>query len=219
MHFRNLARGAKDRPRGPLREEPLAEEARTDKVELYRLLLGRGAFDFSAEEAYERVCENPNEAEFVGRLLSEGETIVRITASWLLGEAASAGCRIDSSFPYLASGLEDEDPEVRRNTIMALGHAQFHGARMGELMKPLIARLLDEDDEAVAFASIVIWNGAMRGDRDAVNAAVGLMLRSERERYEGGGDCSESWLWERAVNIFHRAVAFQGGPADEEPLQ
>ncbi len=198
-----------------LRKEPIAE----DKVETYRRLLGRGSFDDSAEEAYERVCKNPAEAEFVGRLVLDNNGMIRTTASWLLSEAASAGCCIDVSFPYLAQGLEDQDPEVRKNVMMALGHAQFHGARLGGLMAGLIGRLLDDDDEAVSFASIVIWNGAMRGDRDALSASVGLMLRSEREMYEGGGDRSESWLWDRAVNIFHRSVRFQGGKGEGEPLQ
>ncbi len=197
------------------RKEPMAE----DKVETYRRLLGKGSYDDSAEEAYERVCKNPAEAEFVGRLVLDESGMIRATASWLLSEAASAGCSIDVSFPYLAQGLEDQDPEVRKNVMMALGHAQFHGARLGGLMAGLIGRLLDDDDEAVSFASIVIWNGAIRGDCDARNAAVGLMLRSEREMYEGGGDRSESWLWDRAVNIFHRSVRFQGGREREEPLQ
>lgn len=198
-----------------LRKEPMAE----DKVESYRRLLGKGSFDDSAEEAYARVCERPAESEFVGRLLLDDSGLVRTTASWLLSEAASAGCMIEPSFPYLALGLEDQDPDVRKNAIMALGHSQFHGARLGGLMAGLIVRMLDDDDEAVSFASIVIWNGAMRGDREAISAAVGLMFRSGREAYEGGGDCSESWLWDRAVNIFHSSVRFQGGARGEEPLQ
>jgi hypothetical protein len=201
MAFKNYSAAGTPQARSQ-RKEPLAE----DKIELYCSLLGKGEFDDSAQEALERVRERPQEAECVGKILEEGDDTVRMTASWVLCEAARSGYRIDSAFGSMPSGLEDEEPEVRKNTILALGHAQAHGSDIGGLMGGLIIRLMDNEDELVSLASAVIWDGAMKGDREASATALGILFRSERNLYEGGGEGTESWLMERAVNIFLKTV-------------